>query len=456
MSDIPKGSWARALYFAEKTPESRNRYVDLLRAIAITCVVMGHWTMAAPYLSEGSPGIEHLLSIEPWTRWLTWLFQVMPVFFFVGGFSNGTSWESNQRKGKSFVEWFSSRLQRLLGPALVLIGFWTVAAAIAHTAGVPAGMIKSGSQISLIPTWFLAVYILVCMMVPYTYRAWQKWGMATVVVLITLAVLMDAIFFYVPSLRWMTWSNFLFIWLAVHQLGYAWREGLKSGFRNLIWGVLGLVTLVCLVKLGPYPTSLVGVPGQTLEDGKTVLSNTRPPKLPLLALGIAQIGLLLSLQEPMKRFLSKKVPWALTILANGMIMTIFLWHSTAMMLLFGVGFLFGGAGLNPYPGSSEWWMIRPIWILLFAVGTLPFISLFQRFERTTGRPPVGTIRQIVGCFACCVGLALLAINGINDDDFLGLRWIPLLLPFIGCGIAGFGPIGYAMSLLGGSKKSEAA
>ena len=42
----PNGAWARALHLAEQTPESRNRYVDLLRAIAISCVVLGHWTMA--------------------------------------------------------------------------------------------------------------------------------------------------------------------------------------------------------------------------------------------------------------------------------------------------------------------------------------------------------------------------------------------------------------------------
>ena len=46
-----------------------------------------------------------------------------------------------------------------------------------------------------------------------------------------LAVVMDVLFFNVPSLRWMAWSNFLFIWLSVHQLGYAWQDGLKSGSR---------------------------------------------------------------------------------------------------------------------------------------------------------------------------------------------------------------------------------
>jgi hypothetical protein len=128
------------------------------------------------------------------------------------------------------------------------------------------------------------------------------------------------------------------------------------------------------------------------------------------------------------------------VLANGMIMTVFLWHSTAMMLLFGAGFLLGGVGLEPFPGTGKWWAVRLLWVLLFALGTVPFIAGFRRFERTSGRPPVAASLQIVGCLATCVGLGLLAIGGINGEGPLGLRWIPLSLPFLGCAVAGFGPL----------------
>ena len=89
----PRGMWKRALWFADHTTEARNRYVDFLRALSILAVVAGHWLIAAPYFENGLPAYSHLLDLAPWSRWLTWLFQVMPVFFFVGGFSNGVSWE---------------------------------------------------------------------------------------------------------------------------------------------------------------------------------------------------------------------------------------------------------------------------------------------------------------------------------------------------------------------------
>ncbi len=442
-----RGAWSRALYLADLTPASRNRYVDLLRFVAITCVVLGHWTIAAPYMDEHAQ-IAHLLEVAPWSQWITWFFQVMPVFFFVGGFSNATSWDSVIRKEGSFAEWFSSRLQRLLGPVLILLAFWAVGALIALKAGVHPEMVRTGSQIALIPTWFLAVYIVVCMVVPFTYGAWKRWGIASFWACVVAAIAMDIMFFAEPRLRPVTWLNYLFIWLGVHQLGYAWRDGLKGGLKSLAWGSLSLATLFALIFLGPYPLSLVGVPGQMTADGLNILSNTSPPKLPLLALGLTQIGTLLSLQGPANRMLAKRTPWAATVLANGMIMTVFLWHSTAMMLLFGVGFLLDGFGLHATPGTSTWWMIRPLWILVFAVGTFPFVMIFQRFERTSGRPALPVPFLVVGCFLACGGLAKLAMNGVNvvpEGAGYGtpspIYWVPLALVFVGCGVAGFGPLG---------------
>jgi len=118
--------WARAAQMAEQTPAERNRYVDLLRALSISAVVLGHWIMAAPFFQAGVPSMDHLLQIQPWSRWLTWIFQVMPVFFFVGGFSNGVSWDGAQKKNQSYSFWLESRMRRLLGPVIPLIVLWGV------------------------------------------------------------------------------------------------------------------------------------------------------------------------------------------------------------------------------------------------------------------------------------------------------------------------------------------
>ncbi len=77
--------WMTAVSLADQTPPERNRYVDFLRAVSITFVIIGHWLISTAYYVNGNLTPGHMLGIQPWTQWLTWLFQVMPVFFFVGG-----------------------------------------------------------------------------------------------------------------------------------------------------------------------------------------------------------------------------------------------------------------------------------------------------------------------------------------------------------------------------------
>ncbi len=432
----PAGLWERALWMADRTPESRNRFVDLLRALSISAVVFGHWLMAAPTLAGGAPELAHLLDVEPWTRWLTWLFQVMPVFFVVGGFSNCVSWQSALRKQLSYGTWLDARMRRLLGPVLPLLVVWGAMAAVARMEGVSPEMIRVGSRVALVPVWFLAVYILVVALVPLTHSGWRRWGLGSIVMLAAGAVLVD-VGFFVFDQRTLGWLNYLFVWLAVHQLGYAWHDRRLGGLRAAAgWFVIGTLGLLALVELGPYPLSLVGVPSDEI-------SNTLPPKLPLLALAAAQLGLVLAVERPARRWLAGRAVWAATVLVNGMIMTLFLWHSTVMMLLAGLAFWQLPAVLQPAPASLAWWGTRPLWLLVNALVTVPFLLAFGRFER--GGPdrsasPVSAWRQILGGTVACAGLAALALDGVGGDGWLGLRWVPLLLPFAGAALAGFGPV----------------
>ncbi len=138
-------------------------------------------------------------------------------------------------------------------------------------------MIRVGSQIALVPTWFLAVYALVILLVPFTRAAWKSMGMGSIAIPFLLAGLVDGAYF---GLGWTEagWVNYLFVWVGVHQLGYAWLEGrCASRLRSSLWCVIGLGSLVALTEMGPWPHSLVGVPGE-------VVSNTEPPHLPLVAL----------------------------------------------------------------------------------------------------------------------------------------------------------------------------
>jgi len=79
---------------AAATPATRNRYADLLRVVSILVVVLGHWLMAVLAYEDGEFIGRNLLEVATWTHLLTWVFQVMPIFFIVGGFTNAGSWRS--------------------------------------------------------------------------------------------------------------------------------------------------------------------------------------------------------------------------------------------------------------------------------------------------------------------------------------------------------------------------
>jgi surface polysaccharide O-acyltransferase-like enzyme len=413
---------------AEKTPDTRNRYVDFLRAVSILAVVSGHWLIAAPYVSDGKPHLGHMLGIDPRTQWLTFLFQVMPVFFIVGGYSNSASWEAARRSDLGYAHWLYARLRRLIGPVLPLLLAWVVLASVARRYDASPELIRLASQASLVPTWFLAVYMLVVLLVPATRAAWRRFGIASFWLLALAAVAVDLARF-AGGWTWVGWTNYLFVWLAVHQIGYLWRDGRLAGAaRALPWFVGGSLALVVLLGRFSYPLSMVGVPDEKV-------SNTLPPSLAMLALGAAQAGLLLSLEGPVRRWLRRSVPWTATVLVNGMIMTVYLWHLTVMILVIGLAVKLGGVGLTLAPGSAAWWSTRVIWMLLLAVALFPFLAVFGRFERPriTGAERLpGVWRLVAGTLIVCAGLALLALAGIRV-------WV-ILAPFAGAALAGLLPL----------------
>jgi peptidoglycan/LPS O-acetylase OafA/YrhL len=427
--------WSQASKLAAQTPEERNRYVDFLRSISILVVIIGHWMIATAYYVDGELLQGHLLKSEPQTQWLTWIFQVMPIFFIVGGYSNGVSLESARRKGTDYGGWLAARLNRLVAPLLVLIVAWAVIGLLLKFFGASAQTIQYASQASLIPTWFLAIYIMVVILAPLTYAFWKKFGFLSFWAFVAVAVLVDVAFF-VADLQWLGWSNYFWVWLAVHHLGFAWRDGrFKSPGMLLVYSALGFGALWLLVAKGPYPLAMVGSP----DPG---LSNTLPPKVTLLALAVFQFGLLLALEGPMRHALANLRLWTATVLINSMIMTVYLWHITVMILLVAVLYLADGFGLGFEPGTQAWWFSRVVWIGVLLVLLLPvalMLSPLERRSRNGDSAPPSPARQIVGAMMLCLGIALLAMYGYGGGPIPRLDVISFALVVVGAGVSGLLP-----------------
>ena len=170
--------WSQASELAAQTPPDRNRYVDFLRAVSIMFVIVGHWLITTAYFNADTGTLNPILALDviPWTSWLTWVFQVMPIFFIVGGYSNAISLEGAKQKQASYGEWLTGRLHRLLTPLLLLVIVWAGTSFVLNFAGVSAETIKFLSRAALVPTWFLAIYTVIVLLAPATYKLSQRWG----------------------------------------------------------------------------------------------------------------------------------------------------------------------------------------------------------------------------------------------------------------------------------------
>lgn len=427
--------WSQALELAAATPPERNRYVDFLRAVSILFVVVGHWLIATLYYVDGDLTPGQLLESRPQMHWVTWIFQVMPIFFIVGGYSNAVSLESARRKSVGYATWLAARLHRLVAPLLIVLVAWAAFAVVLNVADVPGETIRFVSSASLIPTWFLAIYIMIVILAPVAYQLWRRFGFLSFWMFVALAALTDLAFF-AADLEWLGWTNYFWVWLAVHQLGFAWRdERIGGAVMLLINAAIAFIVLYLLIFQGPYPLAMVSSP----DEGA---SNTLPPKVTLLVLGLVQFGILLALEGPMRRALARVRLWAATVLINSMIMTVYLWHMTVMAAVAALLYYTGGFGLGVEPGTPAWWYTRPIWIGVLLVILLPvamLLSIFERRPRRADAPVPAAARQIAGAMMLCVGLAVLAMFGYGGSPIVGLDKGAFVLVIVGAGISGLLP-----------------
>ena len=165
-----------------------------------------------------------------------------------------------------------------------------------------------------------------------------------------------------------------------------------------------------------YPVSMVGVPGEEV-------SNTLPPNLAMLGLAWLHGGLLLAAEGPLRRWLSRSGAWTAVVLVNGTIMTVYLWHLTAMIWSVGLARWMGGIGLGLVPGTSSWWWGRIPWLAVFSAVLAALLPLVGRFERPTRRtgPPLPAWRMVAGALVMCAGLAMAAYSGLGSAGWLGAR-----------------------------------
>ncbi|HEY8472054.1 MAG TPA: acyltransferase family protein [Natronosporangium sp.] len=412
---------------AEQTPATRARHVDLFRAVAITAVVVGHWLiMVVEYDRRGALDGTSALRDLTWAHPVTWLFQVMPLFFMVGGFANALSYQRQRERSRTPAQWLLDRGARLVRPTVVLLVALAAGAAVTRLLGAAPDQIGRAVWLATLPLWFLIAYLGVVALTPVMFRLHERAGLAVPVVLLVPVVAGDLLRFRYGE-AW-AYGNFAFAWLAIHQLGFAWRDG-RFGQRaatGLLAG--GLAGLVLLTVAGPYPVSMVTVPGAELQ-------NSSPPSLALVALAAAQLGLVLLLAGPAERWLRRRRPWLAVVAANAVILTVFLWHMTAAVLTTVALHL-----LDRLPTfdvrSAEWLLWRVPWLAALAIVLAVLVAIVGRVETMRVAPAADRPMWLVaaGYVAMMVGLLWQALAGSASHGPFALPTGALVLFLAGAAV----------------------
>lgn len=359
---------------AERTPEHRERHIDLLRALAIAAVVLGHWLVMVITYDNDQLGGFSALEVLTWAHPVTWLFQVMPVFFIVGGFANAASLTSHQHRGGDTAGWLLERSARLVRPTTVLLLALGGGAVVGRLLGVDPQLVGTAVWLASLPLWFLVVYLGMVFLTPVMYALHRRAGLAVPVLLLVPVTLGDVGRLWYGT-ETLAWGNFLFAWLAIHQIGFSWYDGRLPVRPQVAVPLLvgGVSALLALTVAGPYPVSMVTVPGAQVQ-------NPSPPSMALVALATAQLGLALLLRDPSKRWLRRTRPWMVVIAVNAVILTMFLWHMSATVLATVALHL---AGLLPTPpvGSARWLLWQLPWVAILTLVLAGLVAVFGPVER---------------------------------------------------------------------------
>ncbi|MEU6645865.1 acyltransferase [Saccharomonospora sp. NPDC046836] len=389
-------------------PVTRDRFLDIVRAVAILGVVVQHWAMPVLDYSDGQLSTGNALATPGW--WVvTWLSQVMPLVFFAGGAANLLS----LRRAASPRDWLGARLRRLLLPVLPLFAVWLLVPRLLRDLGVPEQPVALAGSITAQLLWFLAVYLLTILATPLMVAAHRRWGLAVPVVLAGAAIVVDVARFTGPGLA--GYANAVFVWLAVHQLGFHYTEGRLADISRraaLAMSAGGFAVTALLVVFGPYAASMIGMPGAPM-------SNMSPPTVCLISLAIGQIGLALAAKPVLNRIAQRPGVQSALGWVGPRFMSIYLWHMPALVVVSGVTVLALDYA-TPAPGSVLWLVALPVWLAFTGAVLTGLLRAFARFEAAPrpGAVTVGTWQLVVAGLLASAGLLGLAAKGFANGPEL--------------------------------------
>lgn len=389
------------------TKLTRDRAIDVARLAALVVVMFGHCALLLATLDTGGLHIRNLLGELPVITPITWLVQVMPLFFLAGGAAGAYGW----RPGTPWGTWLFTRAQRLCRPVFWYLATWAVALVVVReTMGAESADGLGRECVALL--WFLGVYLVVLGFVPALTRlATSRTVAALIAALLAAAAINDKIRLTV-GVPEAGAANFVIVWLIPVVIGVAYARRLISPSAALITAAAAFSAQVVLALGNTYQVSLV-------VTGTAEMSNVSPPTL-LLALHCTWMScVFVAAAGAIQRWAERPQVWRIIAIGSGGAMTLYLWHIPAIAV---AAFSLHALGLDAYDVHAPGFLGRlALRALVFTVVMAVAFRLLSPLEH---RPlpwwdakahASGARSTAAGVLICLAGAALilLAKNGLS-------------------------------------------
>jgi Acyltransferase family len=397
------------------TPADRDRAVDVARLIALVVVMFGHCALLLATIDSSGLRIGNLLGERPEIAAVTWVLQVMPLFFLAGGAAGAYG----LRSGTPWGAWLFTRAQRLCRPVFWYLAAWSIGLVVAQLIlGAESAAALGRECVALL--WFLGVYLIVLALVPALTRLrTRRAAMGVVVSLLGTAGMFDAVRIAVDA-PMAAAANYVVVWLIPVAIGVAYARQLIGPGSALAAAAIAFGGQMLLALTGPYDVSLV-------VTGTERISNVSPPTL-LLALHCTWMSCVFVAGAGMiRRWAGHPHVWHVVAVGNRGAMTLYLWHIPAIAV---AAFSLHAVGLDAYDvQAADFWLALALRAVVFGLVMAATFWLLSPLEHRklpwwdSVVQPSGAVSVTAGALVCLSGLALVALA--KDGLTGGTGWLTL-------------------------------
>ena len=409
---------------ASKTSISRERFIDFTKVIGLLFLIVNSFLFLRLEESSGELFVTNLSAESQSLIVISWFTAGMSLFFFSMGFNNLIAWYSNVGRDGSQWNYLVDRINTLLGPVLVWIFSSTIVLNIlSRSSNFPNYLTTSEDGIMpsiefiLWPLWLVSIYLVMVLFAPLTIFLHKKYPYATVLTLFTMTVLIDNIEFSL-NFSYIKLFNYLFFWIAIHQLGYFYADGKIQEVNVNVFRYLTVFSYGYLFYQISASNKYLSLASYRLSS----LNNEDPPTTFYLVASIGLISLAFTLKNLIDKMLSNQKIWLLISHIHANIYTIYLWH----LFIFFITYLVSG---NFY--------LVPVFFILVSI-------LFGNYERSIFKLSSNLVKRVnplqpwptpikarfsinnfvlawFSALLVLLGVIHLTLGGVGQDGFFTVR-----------------------------------